>query len=548
MAKTIGNLAAQLSLNAAPFVQGLATASKVAGKGAAAIGGALASTMWSAGKVAGKRLADGLAAGYTAGKRLTLAAPALGAGLLTAAAVSGYRRLVEDDVAARTLGVSIDELRTATLALGPAGEQGLGLLAEKLAAVRTGSYEAALDFRRLGAIAGEPLDVGNLTTLDALAQTAQRIASIQDPLARAAQGVTFFGDKWALLAPDLMRGAEGFDRAKRALGNFGLGVNPAELESIRQVARTVRELQALWQGFANQTILALSPIAAELSKMFDVTKLDISGFKQGVFNTLETLARIGAGVIDVLSDTGRIRAAWEVLAQYMRGALLDVLASFQRALGNTLEGLPGMGERADVMREMAVGNSYEARSARSLAGTLARGLNEDLASTPLRKAVDGLFDRARATLNAPSRTGPGVEGPVLEARRIVEQFGQTMGSIQQPLLTFRTQLTQINQFERFGMFAGNQQARGLMGFQAFQGLQQSVGFDTKFAGASEKGSREAYSTIIRHQQNLERQPVQEQIRALLQVGKEQQEKQIQIGLEVLQAIRDIGLPDPGPLR
>ena len=133
--------------------------------------------------------------------------------------------------------------------------------------------------------------------------------------------------------------------------------------------------------------------------------------------------------------------------------------------------------------------------------------------------------------------------------RIHEQFGQTMGSIQQPLLTFRTQLTQINQFERFKLLEGDRTARGLMGYQALQGLMGAVGLpEVRFSGAMERGGREAYSTVIQNQQSRQRQPVQEQIRGLLEAAKEQQREQIRIGEETLQAIRDLGLPDPREIK
>ncbi len=82
-------------------------------------------------------------------------------------------------------------------------------------------------------------------------------------------------------------------------------------------------------------------------------------------------------------------------------------------------------------------------------------------------------------------------------------------------------------------------AAELDAYAHFQKLKSSVGDQTaKFAGAVEKGSKEAYSAIVQYQAEGP-QNVQEQMKALMEQAKAQREEQIRVGKDVMRAVKDI---------
>lgn len=93
------------------------------------------------------------------------------------------------------------------------------------------------------------------------------------------------------------------------------------------------------------------------------------------------------------------------------------------------------------------------------------------------------------------------------------------------------------------LLAGLREASDLAMGKAFAELQTAFGKDLangyKPVGALQQGTREAYSAITAYQQGSAREDVQQKMKALLEVARQQREQQIKVGREAAEALKQI---------
>lgn len=255
----IGNLAAQVTANATPF---MTTMNAVKGKAAAiaqGIGGAFSKM---SGIVSGALGLGGIGGMFAGGLAI--------AGIMHVAE-SGRAHLLKLGAAARTFGISLDKIRGVELAAGgdlDAIRPGLAKMTKHLGEARLGSIEAARGFQLLGLNAKE---LSNLPTEQVIGQIGDRLNAIENPFERAAVAAKIFGRGFAEMMPLLAKGTAGIEKADKAANQLGK-LTSADLAKARVAAAEAKALKSIG-----------SQMQDEVGKFFTDTVLVGSIAKKWVF-------------------------------------------------------------------------------------------------------------------------------------------------------------------------------------------------------------------------------------------------------------------------
>lgn len=480
---------------------------------------------------------------------------------------SGVKDILDADSQARHLGMTINDLRASMLRAGPASEamkQGLGALAEQSALLSRGDLDATRLFAGMGL---EPA-FAQVGLADQFDVAASRIQAIRDPMAQAVTASRMFGAAWVDLLPEIQRGAAGMDQARETARRFGLAVTPADLENTRQVARVMHDLGSIWQGLKTQFTLGIAPIVTEIAKAFDFASIDLSGFRFKVINVAEKIAQAGALVIDAWSNTEMMKKGWGLAFEYISAKSRKAIGEMIEEAGEAMGGFMGRRmERGGQAMEQRAWNDLLALEPRI--DTFWREAQQN----PAMKAVNAAFDRVRQSMQPGAfetaaqagqgfLKGVGLDGaqrgsllsglkglfpslgaPVkpAEAEQVKQAFLQMSQAVRSPLEAFRSSLHDVQSFGTLKEMEGPAGAalRGQFGFKAYSDLMSAAGMNqpVQLAGAAERGSKEAYSTIAQFEATAGRGGVQERTLQAIEELKRLQEEQARIGREMLDAMK-----------
>lgn len=491
----------------------------------------------------------------------------VGAGLLGAGAagaglgvmLSGVNSIMQTDRQARTLGMSVSELRTLMLAAGDGADvmgEAMGHLGNKMAQARMGQTEALRTFANLGALSGKKVtaDVFELPPVDSYRAVLERLAEIPDATQQAGAAFRVFGQSAAMLLPEIAKGAAGLDRAQQVLRNFGLGVGDKDLANVRQVAQTMRELGALKQGFFNQVTLGFAPIVAQLSKVFDVAKVDISGVQNAVINMAETIAKAGAFVVEAWKDTNLVVEAWRVAAKGIEGVFFAMLGKIAHAIDRMFSGISA---QVTMLLSMMPGGMLPAIGVDRMAGgakdagdafkgwadqafkemnDLKKVLGADLKGLPAFQAVEKFFADVRNNVGGMQGAGKAL-APLEHLKNLMAEMGQAALSLRSPLEEFQDQMRRIGEMDKAGLFAGNEDLMARMTHKAFADLAGKMPPVVGATSALRLGTRESYSAVEAFRRGADRQDVPGILRAMKEEAARMQREQNLLLDKILNELR-----------
>lgn len=488
----------------------------------------------------------------------------------------GLDEITNLDRMARRAGASILDLRAGALYAGVSMVTMTGVLSNtntKLNELAAGSITVQREFDNLAAVSG--------TTVDELkggwANIYDAIGKIKDPTERAAQAFKLAGNNATEILDALAAGGAGksVDLATR----LGLGMNAGELESIREVQRFLRELDAVKVGVFNQAIAALAPIAAELKDMFGSWKVDLTFIKPLVIDIAEGLAMFGAYIVEASQDTSLLVAGFKVVQlagisvfHEIEAAALSAINKIMQGLnpltsriGSLIgpEGLAGLGTAGNVLARQggvtggvgrlgtigtalvggdglsgAVGDARNAAAdARQATLDAIKALGQQTRETRSGQNVADFFERVRnrqAGVNAPGREPE----TAIFLQNLNATFKTLTDGLKGPIDTWRQGIAEMETFRKAGLFKGNADLEALSANKLFNDLRSGAGLTNvaQFAGAAEANSREAYSAVAQFNAIGQRANVDEQIKQALFVGNQQREANLEIGRKVLAAI------------
>lgn len=532
--KQIGKLSVVLGANASPLMQDLTRAGKAVKGFASTTASALAQVSKVSGLLAGGL---GLAGGVLGGFGLK----------------KGIDEILELDMKSRRLGLTAGELRTALVAAGPAAASlgsALTTLNSKIAASSMGDLSATTSLKGLAALSGSPLKLAGKSAFETWGTVLERLHAIPNAAHRAVAAFDLLGDSAADLLPELARGG-GLADAKSLARRMGLAIDDKDLANVRETGRIFRELDHLKTGFVSQFAQGMSPIIIELNKALGLMKsIDLSGFKSGLVNVVETTSKLGAGLFEAFRDpqvSGPLLSMFEgaakFLGQSVRENLLWAFGELLKSIGTIDMGWLGkidLGGAGDRLLQLSQKANVDAWRGRSQAWFGWQGLMHNIGQTSSGKWLANFFGNVRA--GAPvGASGPLNAGGVTPqmAAALNSSFASALGGTRSPLDAFREALTQIKQFGEFGKFAGagGGDLRSLMLGNALRSFTGGVqGLDPRFAGAATMGSRDAYSAIVRHQSG-QANNVPDLLKQLLRLAERQHQAAIQVGRDLEQAIK-----------
>lgn len=467
---------------------------------------------------------------------------------------AGISELLSADAEARRLNVSILDLRAAMHYAGSSGEEmtaALEHVRDRFTLLSVGSAQARRDLMGLAELSGQSFEQlargGSLNVLDAL-------AAIPDEAQRAGQAFLQLGNSAGAFIDRLSRG--GPAAAKDLMTRLGLGVTPGEVAAAREVATTIREIEAVGKGIYNQFLLAVAPIVSELSKLFSGIKVDLNFIKPLVLDITEGVAKFGAFLIEASTNskllTDAIDYGWKQAERgflNFKAVVLQGLADIADAMvplsvrAATLYGSTYLGGAKNTITFGEVTDHIRAAAAQARAeagaiGTSSAGqwgsIMAALGASPVYQAVAGFFGRVRqAGMPGPPGTASGAVPAYL-----AQQFGSMAGGLASPGDVFAQKMAELSAMERYGLFAGRPGLRGLAAFQAAQALFSATGMgEARLAGVAEAQSREAYSTLAHFETEGQRGGLQQRIEAALQAANVQRDKMIQQGQEIIRAVQ-----------
>lgn len=451
--------------------------------------------------------ASGAVSGFSAAlSSIPFGAIAAGAASLFGSFVDGIKSLERANIEARKLGVSLNELRTATVFGGAASA---GAIASALSSV-TGRITSA----KLGDV-GARQDLSGLAEASGAGKQAQsfkdvadQLSRISSPAERAARAYQLMGSAAteltdALSKPGGIKEAENF--ARRA----GLLVSDADVKNAQVVAQSIRDLQTLWSGFQNQLITGLAPFARALADSFDPKNLNISWIKDALFEVIKGILYTGAFFVESSRNSALFWKGMELGLKIVKGGFkelaavaLDTIAAIgdgmvklikgplktligglsDSVIGGILPGVPaglskaltdrlvdigaanfkpgeGLREAADDLRKEAKGIFKDARIDFD-------ALFKDIKATDAGKWVDMVAEKVKKFADD---AGKGIdklnEGQIKMVERMVKDFDTLRASASGPLNGFVQDIRRLWNLrgDRNVIGIGDAQRRGLGG-------------------------------------------------------------------------------------
>lgn len=575
----VGSLVVKVTANAQDLTSGLEAAygkvKSLGGKVGSAFGG-IGSTLAKPFKSAGSALSSlgkldvfgPLAAGA--------AGAAAGAATLAAAYASGSSKILEAAEAARMAGVSLSDWQTAVefaygstesaaaavgnlrSAIDLAGTalaktskplEGLGGIdptpltqtasalsevADAAKTIRTPASQATDALGRLG-LSGR--DLAGLPLTDSLGRIADRFAALKSPADQARIAYELFGDGARDLIPSLLEGSAGLDSAAARVKGFGLAVGESDVANAKAAADALESLTKLKDGVVNQLAVGIAPVIAEVGELFDGVGLSVDGLADTVVNGMQGIGYAVAAGVESWKGLTMVWDGLKIAFQKVVSYLLDGLALVGDGINAASErvrelsgidlgtiDLSGVRDSARVWSDAADANG---------ADFWKKWAEDKSAFTTVNELFDRIRDRMKATHEDAKKRNV-IDAMLADTGAI----GKLKDSLRTPFDDFKSQAKEVMALQARGAF---KLAPGLdlqvLGAE-FRKLQQSFQLpEVKFAGAVEKGSKEAYSAILKFQNPQKAESVQDAMRRIQEQLLREQKENVRVGKDVLKVLK-----------
>lgn len=452
-----------------------------------------------------------------------------------------FRETMDLNKAAKNLGVTILDLRAGVLWSGVAMSTFtniLGNVQTKITELKAGTIATQREFRNFSALANRSVDDiakgGWETIIDAL-------GAIPDASQRASVAFSILGNEADKILGAIERGGVG--EAKSLAKRLGLDVDPASMQSLKQIAQFTREVEALKTGLVNQVMLGLAPIAAELSSTFNLSKTDITWIKDTVTDVALEIGRWGSMIMAVFSDTSIMKSFFD----YIRHSFDDIMHSFEVSLLRTIakiaRAVPLLGSSvAESLEKEAKRTEIHRKVPQGRADFAWRSALQNIGDSPIMQAFNEYEKRVRDRQKQPPDAVDKNKTPPIAIEKLNQSFDQLINSLKQPIDAWKQSLVDLKRLTDAGKFQGLGNQQAMVAAQMFRQLKEGTGMagNPMFAGGATAGSTEAYSAIAQFNAMRDRGDTQKQIETALIVANRQREAQIAQGEAVIRALNNMG--------
>lgn len=452
----------------------------------------------------------------------------------------GIDDAVELDKQARRVGASVLDLRAGALWAGVSTLTFAGALSTtntKLSELRAGNVLTSREFDNLAALSGksaESIGKGWTGVYDA-------ISAIQDPTQRAAAAFRFLGGNASEFLDRIAAGGAGasISMAKR----LGLELTPGDIASMQQVQKFLREIDAVQAGVFNQILAGFAPLVAEITTLFDDVKVDLEFIKPLVIDVAEAVGLFGAGVVEVVTNTGLLKEVWrglgygaEALGTTFKMAMINAIADILSAMSPLKAAFGDLGESLRYQAEGLKGlRDIQLRGATDSFKRVVGGAQE----SNIMKETRDFFGRVRDRATSP---GPTREKENADfTRKLTDSFRTLTEGLKTPLDNWKQGLMDFKTYTTAGFFKGREEERGLAALKMIDTLRQGTGLQAtpQFAAAATSDTKEAVSAAIQYSALGQRGTPEEQIRQLTEIANAQREAQKVEGKRAADALEKI---------
>ncbi len=191
----------------------------------------------------GARAGGGFAKGFLGAAGLGALGAAIGTAISSAADLGA-----ELASTSRQFNIGVESLQIWRQAASNAGvtagdlNDAFGSLTQKIGEANAGNRQAQQSFVDLGI--GFKTTAGDARATDAvMLDLAKRISDIKDPSERTRVGMQLLGDDFKALYPLLLDGADGFNRAKLELGEFGAMLSNEEIRDLQKTNTKIEQMK-----------------------------------------------------------------------------------------------------------------------------------------------------------------------------------------------------------------------------------------------------------------------------------------------------------------
>lgn len=191
----------------------------------------------------GARAGGGFAKGFLGAAGLGALGAAIGTAISSAADLGA-----ELASTSRQFNIGVESLQVWRQAASNAGvtagdlNDAFSRLTQKIGEANAGNRQAQQSFVDLGV--GFKTTAGDARATDAvMLDLAKRISDIKDPAERTRVGMQLLGDDFKALYPLLLDGADGFNRAKLELGEFGAMLSAEEIRDLQKTNTKIEQMK-----------------------------------------------------------------------------------------------------------------------------------------------------------------------------------------------------------------------------------------------------------------------------------------------------------------
>lgn len=515
-----------------------------------------------------------------------------GIGFLLGTYQDGKDAIKEMGAQAMKTGIELSQFQLLSQVIGGGelAEKAIFKFQQKLAEAQLGAVGAKTAFDALGMDGKALADIASTDMVAAFSMVADKIKGMGNANLQAHAAFQLFGKSGFQMMPALLKGSEWIEKNRGWMDQFGMGFSSADFASIKAADLASKQLGMMKQGFTNQITIAVAPVLAEFAGMLPKLTFGAKGLADTLVNGMESVASSIAFVVDNWGDWNTLFAALGIGFDTFLAGVLEGFAQIADALPGIAEGMASLagslgrligGKKGEAFA--AIGAQIYGEAIFGEGAKLGEGLR-DKAKVRREQAAEDLFwlqaEQAAMAEEGLTQAGDAVTGFFGKVRDrmhaggiqagdgwmsgFYERFSKLAETTEGPLKAFWDKIGEVQALGKMASaaFIGGQLGGGMMGgwlggqiqaggllpsadvlalgaFQAFQGLTGNLG-KAQFAGAMEKGGKEAYSTELAYQE-AGRINVQEQMRAALEMANKQREEQIKVGKEVLEAIQKGGL-------
>jgi len=234
---------------------------------------------------------------------LGAAAAAAGAAVVAGLVKSGIDAIDSQAKLARSIGSTIDGLRSLQLASGEAGVSGESLasamqqLNARLGEAQRGTGEAKKALDMLG------LSARDLAKQDAdtrIATIADRVKELGLSSAQVADILRDFGIRGGEMVDFLRQGGDAIRAARDDVRAFGLSVSEVDAAKIEAANDAMARIGLTMEAVRNQLAIAFAPILGEIANRFNALAKEHGGFGEMATQLAERLTHAFARVADVV--------------------------------------------------------------------------------------------------------------------------------------------------------------------------------------------------------------------------------------------------------